>query len=249
MPVASYVRPLTLADALDALARPGAIVIGGGTRATRTLSPGPVTIVDLQALGFDRSEEAPDGTLILGATVTLRQLADDPAVPAAIRECARREAPSTLRSLSTVAGCVAVGDPESELLAALLVHDARVVLAGRDSARTVDLSVLLGDRQPLAGRIITAVAIRTGGVAAVARTGRTAADRAIVAAVARRTPTGALRLAVTGIGVAPLLIDPARDVTGALDRLSPPGDFRGSSGYRRMLAGVLTRRALEEVGA
>lgn len=39
------------------------------------------------------------------------------------------------------------------------------------------------------------------------------------------------------------------DLGGAVGRLRPQGGFRGSSEYRRMLAGVLARRALEEVGS
>ncbi len=249
MPVAAYVRPATLDDALDALAHPGAMVIGGGTKITRCPRSERATIVDLQSLGLDRIEEASDGTLTIGATVTLQQLADHAAVPAAIREAARREAPSVLRTLATVAGCVATADPDSVLLACLLVHDARITLAAAGGARTVELAALLADRGQLTGRVITAAAIELGGVTAAARTGRTPADRAIVAAVARRTPGGEVRVAVTGMGVGPVLVDLSGGLAASLDRLDPRSDFRGSADYRRTLARVLARRVLEEVRA
>ena len=243
-----YVRPLTLDEALESLSRADAVVIGGGTKVNPAATADPVMIVDLQALGLDRVEATADATVGIGATTTLQQLADEPAVPAAIRDAARREAPSAVRTLATVAGCVATADRESELLAALLVHEAAVTLAGRDRTDTVELRRLLADRALLTGRIITSLTIRTGGVSAIARTGRTNADRAIVAAAARRTPGGELRLAVTGVGTAPMPIDVSAGVAAELDGLDPAGDFRGSGEYRRMLAGVLARRALEEVG-
>jgi CO/xanthine dehydrogenase FAD-binding subunit len=243
--VSAYLRPATLDDALGCLGRPGAVVVGGGTMVNTAHTPNPVLIVDLQDLHIDAIERDGEDGLLIGATATFQRLADDASVPAAIREAARREEPSTLRTLATVGGLVATADPSSELLAALLVHDATVRLAGRDGVRSVDLAALLNDSQPLANRIITAVRVERGGVTAVARTARTRADRAIVAAIARRTTGGTRRLALTGVARTPLLVAPAQDVANGLD---PPGDYRGSAEYRRALVAVLARRALEGIG-
>ncbi|HXP22116.1 MAG TPA: FAD binding domain-containing protein [Streptosporangiaceae bacterium] len=243
--VSEYLRPATLSEALACLDRPGAVVIGGGTKVNAARPAGPVVVVDLQALPTGAVERDGADGLLIGATVTLQRLADDARVPAAIREAARREQPSTLRAMATVGGCVATADPSSELLAALLVHGGTVRLAGRDGEHDRSLAALLADRSPLAGRIITAVAVETGGVTAAARTARTPADRPIVAAVARRRPDGQRRLALTGVAAAPVLVTAERDAAGDLD---PPGDFRGSSEYRRAIAAVLTRRVLGEIG-
>ncbi len=243
--VSVYLRPGTLDEALGCLDRPGAVVVGGGTKVNPAKTREPVVIVDLQDLHLDGIERDGEDGLVIGATATLARLAADNGVPAAVREAARREEPSTLRAMATVGGVVATGDPSSELLAALLVHGALVRLTGRGGPAEIELGALLAGAGPLAGTIITAVRIETGGVTAVARTARTHADRAIVAAVARRTADGRRRLALCGVAATPVLVAAAQDVASQLD---PPGDFRGSAEYRRALAVVLAKRALAEVG-
>jgi CO/xanthine dehydrogenase FAD-binding subunit len=243
--VSAYLRPATLDDALACLGRPGAVVVGGGTIVNATRALEPVVVVDLQDLPIDAIEPDGEGGLLIGATATLQRIADDAGVPASIREAARREAPSTLRTLATVGGLVATADPSSELLATLLVHEGEVRLAGRDGAHAVTLAALLEDGRQLADKIITAVRVETGGATATARTARTRADRAIVAAIARRATDGQRRLALTGVAAMPLLVPATPDAAGDLD---PPGDYRGSAEYRRALAAVLARRVLEEIG-
>jgi CO/xanthine dehydrogenase FAD-binding subunit len=243
--VSAYLRPATLDNALAYLGRPGAVVVAGGTVVNAAHTLEPVLVVDLQDLHLDAIEPDGAGGLLIGATATFQRVADDTRVPAAIREAARREEPSTLRTLATAGGLVATADPSSELLAALLAHGGEVRLAGRDGVHVVELAALLEDTRQLTARIITAVRVETGGVTATARTARTRADRAIVAAVARRTANGKLRLALTGVARTPLLVAPTQDAANDLD---PPGDYRGSAGYRRALAVVLAKRVLEEIG-
>ncbi len=236
--VAGYLRPRTVDEALASLDGPGALVLAGGTRLNAEPTPGPVVLVDLQALELSGIEQLADGVVELGATTTLQAVADSALVPATIRDAARRAEPSTLRAAATIGGCVASGEPSSELLAALLVHDALVCLAGRTGEHTVSLAALLPDLQRLKGRIVMAVTIDTTGTSAAARCGRTRADRPIVAAVVRRTMNGEPRLALAGVAATPVL------VTSVDELAPPPGDHLGSSGYRRTLAATLAARAL-----
>lgn len=221
------------------LARPGAVVLAGGTRLNADPSDAPVEVVDLQDLHLDGVVHEAGDLLRVGAMLTLQQLADHPDVPAVVREAARRERPSTLRAQGTVGGCVATGSGESELLAALLAHEAVVLVDSTHGREAVALGTFLAG-PPLPGdRVVTAVSFRTAGTAAAARTARTPADTAIVAAVGR-VADGVRRVAVTGVGPRPVLVQPG-------DELHPAGDFRGSSEYRRALVDVLVARVVEEV--
>jgi probable selenate reductase FAD-binding subunit len=237
--VTAYWRPSSVAQAFELLERPGAVVLGGGTQ----LNPSPtavgVEVVDLQALHLDGIEAGPGDSLRIGAMTTLQELVDSDQVPAVVREAARREDPSTLRAQATVGGCIASGDAESELLAALLVYEAVVQVAGRQASEDVPLDVVLAGLPVARGHIVAAVTIQTTGTAAAARTARTPADRAIVAAVARAAPSGR-RTALTGVAATPILVQTA-------DGLDPVGDFRGSGEYRRALATTLLARVVEAI--
>lgn len=240
--VSEYVRPRTIGEALRLLGRDGsAMVIGGGTRLCMLAEPRTTRVVDLQALPL-ASIDVLGGTARIGATTTLQQIVDDVRLPPTIRDAARRERPATLRSIGTLGGCVATGHWESELLASLLVHDARVetIAPGREARLALE-HVL---REGPGGSIITGVVVATDGRSAAVRTGRTRADLPIVAAVARRSGAGRMHLALTGVATFPLLVDGIDGVAG----LVPPSDFRGSSEYRRHLALTLAARVLEEVG-
>jgi len=245
--VGAYWRPDTIQGALELLAEAGAVPIGGGTTVNAAPGAAPRIIVDLQALGLDGIRQSA-AAVSIGATATLQRIAEDPAVPALVRDAARREAPSTLRAAATLGGCVAAGHWESELLATMLAYAAALRLAGPDGERELSLEALLADRSPLAGRIIVSMGLTVGGVATAARTGRTAADRPIVAVVARRA-AGQIWLAASGVAATPVLAPRAgTDLAGWLARLDPPGDFRGSAEYRLALAATLADRALEATG-
>lgn len=236
--VTAYERPTSLEAALAALEQSHSVLVGGGTRLSAGTGAEPVVVVDLQAAGLGGVRPSGDDAVLIGAMTTLEDIAMSLALPAAVREAARRELPSSLRTLSTLGGCVASGDFESELLATLLVHKATVRLEAKSDTSVIPLAELLAEPGRLTGKIISSIEIELGGQGAVARVARMPADRAIVAAVARRDPQGTVLVAFSGVAGAPVLADDP-------DRLEPPGDFRGSSEYRKAMARILGNRARE----
>jgi CO/xanthine dehydrogenase FAD-binding subunit len=241
--ISRYHRPATLNEAVDLLARDGvtSIVVGGGTVVNATGETSDTEIVDVQVVCADAIEEV-DDRVIFGAMTRLQSLVDHPVVPSLLRELAHREGPNTLRNAATVGGTVASGDPDSELLAGLLVHEATVDIERREGSNTVSLVSLLSDPTALQGGIITSISVALGGTTASARTGRTPADVPIVAAVGRMTADGTL-LALTGVASSPIIV-----THDSINSLKPPADFRGTTDYRRTLARTLATRVLDQLG-
>ena len=235
----AYHRPSTLDEALDLLSSPGRVALGGGTTLNADREPSDLEAVDLQSLGLDAITATGDGQVRIGATATLDAVRRCDLLPDSLRELARLEQPSTLRTLATVGGLVAGGWAESLLLAGLLAHDARVELAGPASEYSLAELLAAGLRP---GSLITAVTVDPSGRTASARTGRTPADVPIVAAYGRRIE-GFVAVALTGVGDRPVLVD-VYDPTAGLE---PAGDFRGSREYRLHLAATLTARVMREL--
>ena len=224
------------------LGSPQRVALGGGTTLNSDREPSDLEAVDLQALGLD-AIVADGGRVRLGATATLDAVRRCELLGESLRELARAEQPSTLRTLATVGGLVAKASAESLLLAALLAHEAIVELAGPGDAGPTErglAELLAAGLAP--DSLITAVTVDPSGSTAVSRTARTPADVPIVGAYGRRTD-GSVAVALTGVADQPVLVD-GHDPTAGLD---PAGDFRGSREYRLHLAGTLTARVMQEL--
>jgi putative selenate reductase FAD-binding subunit len=241
--ITAYHRPQTLGEALALLHRTDArsVVLGGGTSVVARHYEVDTEVIDLQNLAMSGIEATTDGRLGIGALTTLADLAMSPLVPAVVREAAKREQPSTLRSLATIGGTVVDNGPESEFLAALLAFGATVTLQNLDGTQNRSLDDVLGDPSILHGAIVTGLAMEATGEAAVERTARTPQDVAIVCVVARKSAAG-LTIAASGVSHTVCVVT---DV----DALDPPGDFRGSGEYRKHLAVELVNRVLITLGA
>lgn len=235
--ISAYHRPTSIDGALALLHRPATrtVILAGGTSVVPMKQEQPTEVVDLQALGLAGVCVADDGRIVIGATTSLQDVADAPVLAAVLREAAKREQPSTLRSLATIGGAVVERSAESELLATLLAFDATLAFTNLNGTHERSLDDTLADPSVLHGAIVTALTVSVDGVASAARTGRTPHDTPIVSVVGRRRSDGSTVIAASGVADTPVLLaDPTS--------VEPPTDFRGSTDYRRHLAVELHAR-------
>jgi len=237
----AYHRPDTVEDVVALLNDNSHWPLAGGTVLNGDDDPTPVTMVDLQGCGLG-GIGGDAGRLRLGAMTTLHDMLNDDRIPTGLAGAAQAELPSTLRTLATVGGTAATADPDSVLIAALLVHGARVELVGPGGSGMMPLDELLKVGIAV-GHVITAVEVDPSGDCVRQSTARTPSDTPIVSATARNGGDG-VRLALTGMATYPVLADPLDPTAG----LEPISDFRGSADYRRTLAEVLAKRAVNAVG-
>lgn len=239
--ITEYHRPATLDEAVALIATPGAqVIVEGASLAASTRTDADV-VVDLQSLDLDGIVGS-DEVVQIGSMVTLATLATSTLVPPIIADLARREEPSSIRTMATVGGVIATNDAESELLAGLVAYNASMTVARADATEVHPLETVLVDPRVTEGSIIIDISIETRGIAAAHRTGRTPMDRPIVLVVGHKGPDGHIRLAVTGVEEYVVAVSPGQ--TGELD---PPSDFRGTSEYRASLVNVLTKRVLADL--
>lgn len=130
-------RSLDEAVALRA-AHPDATLLAGGTDVMVFLEAGtlaPTSIIDLWGCAELRGISA-DGRRI-GALSTWTDLARHPALPEALRECARTVGAVQIQNRGTVGGNIANASPAGDSLPMWLALDATFVLAGPNGLRRV----------------------------------------------------------------------------------------------------------------
>jgi carbon-monoxide dehydrogenase medium subunit len=205
--------------------------------------------------------------LAVGALTTHEELHFDELL---LRECpllahtAGEIGDPQVRHMGTIGGSVAHADPASDLPTVLLALDAELVVHGPGGDRTLPASGFwkgifeseLGPQD-----LLTEIRVpKTGGAGwSYQKFNPRAQDWAIVGVAAVRRNGGAA-VALTNMGETPLRASaveqavaggagPADAAEQALEGTNPPEDALASADYRRHLAKVLVRRALEEAGS
>ena len=234
----------------------------------------PSVLVDIDRLS-DLAYVREDGDSVeVGSLSRMQDLTEDPVLlqhnPLLAYVCGQVGDPQ-VRHRGTIGGSVAHGDPASDPPTALLALDAQLVLHGSGGDRTVaagDFFKGLFETAIQPTEVLTAIRVpklAPGTGWSYQKFHRRAIDWAVVgvAAIVERNNGGISRAAVglTSMGMTPLRAagvesalagaDASPDVLAAAadhaaDNTSPPTDTNGSEEYRRELAKVLTRRALEE---
>lgn len=279
MPAADveFSAPATLAEALAELAAGAdALALGGGTSVGLLLKNEliePDRIVWLARIPELRSiETGPGGDLVIGAAVTLREIAASPLVrrdhPALARAAGQVGNPR-VRAVATLGGALAHSDARQDVPPVLCALDARVRIAARPGRREVPaagfhtgvMETVLAPGELITDVVIPAVANRT---AAYARfTPGSAEDYPAVsaaAAVTRGEDGRVIRAVVCagGAGPVPLLVSGATELLGpepgepqieAVARAAgaaarPAADQRGSVRYKKAMAAEWSARVL-----
>ena len=190
-----------------------------------------------------------------------------------IGETYRHVASVKIRNMATIGGGLSHGDPNQDPPPSLIALGASVVLSSASGQRTVPMDEFFTDyfeTDIRDGEIVTELEVplpspKSGG-AFIKFLPRTADDYATVSAAAvvtlenggkdcrdvrvalgsvATTPIRARKVeeALRGQELTPSLLREAADLVQ--DEVDPLDDFRGSSGYKRQMAQVFARRALE----
>ncbi len=143
-----YVRPGTVAEALDLLAEYGADahILAGGTDlviALRGRQVDPKIIIDLKYISeLDPEVRIKDGVLRLSATTVMTDVEENVDVQhhfPALAEAARWVGSVQIRNRATVVGNICNASPAADTAPPLLVYGASIQAVGPGGARTIPL--------------------------------------------------------------------------------------------------------------
>jgi aerobic carbon-monoxide dehydrogenase medium subunit len=270
-----YVAPDSLDGAMRALAEGGedAKVLAGGHSLLPLMKlrlAAPTLLVDLRKVPGLRGVQREDGSFRVGAMTRHADLQVDKSL-GVVADAASLIADQQVRNRGTIGGSLAHGDPASDLPTVVLALDGSVTVAGPGGTREVAASELFIDYLTTAvgpGEILTEIRLPAmdGWGHGYEKFNRRAEDWAMVGVVAlvKRAADGScedVRIGLTHMGSTPLrataveqaLRGQGLDAQGianaaeqAAEGTDPPGDLNATPDYKRHLARVLTRRALEQ---
>jgi carbon-monoxide dehydrogenase medium subunit len=269
-----YAAPESLDDAIAALRDGGeeAKLLAGGHSLLPLMKlrlAFPTLLVDLRRVPGLTGIEREDGAFRVGAMTTHHQVATGGLGLASA--AAATIADQQVRNRGTIGGSLAHGDTASDLPAVLLACEGEVTARGAGGVRTIAASELFQDyltTSLAADEVLTGVRLPAmdGYGFAYEKFNRRREDWAMVGvcALVKKAGDGScedVRIGLTHMGPTPLRARAAEDALrgGGLDADSiaraaeqaaegtnPPGDLNATADYKRHLARVLTRRALEE---
>ncbi len=267
-----YSKPTSLADALSQLADGSAKVLAGGMSLIPMMKlrlAVPEKLVDLSGVpGLDGISES-GGAIRIGAMATHYAIETSPVLRGKcplLAETAANIGDVQIRNTGTIGGASAHADPSADYPAALLALEAKFTIVSQKGSRTVDVKDLFVDAlstslepgeliqelqvpvddtgvgtcykkvfQPASGYATVGIAVRvrrTAGKITFARVGVTG-----LASKAFRGEAVEAAL-IAGKSVA----DSAALVTNGVDANT---DIHASADYRKHLARVATKRAIE----
>jgi carbon-monoxide dehydrogenase medium subunit len=266
-----YQRAQTVEEAVGLLTHAGedAKLLAGGHSLLPLMKlrlAAPSVLIDIGRLA-DLSYVRADGDrIVIGALTRHRDLETSEVLGAQVpllAHVAGQVGDPQVRHRGTIGGSVAHGDPASDLPAACLALGATFTAVGTQGERTIAATDFFRgflETALQADEVLTEISVpRMDGAGwSFQKFNRRAQDWAIVgvAAVTGDRPG----IALINMGPVPLRAgaveaavasgaSPTEAAAHAAEGLDPPGDLNASPEYRRHLAQVLVRRALEEAAS
>jgi aerobic carbon-monoxide dehydrogenase medium subunit len=267
-----YVAPESLDEALSALQGEDAKVLAGGHSLLPLMKlrlAAPSLLVDLRRVPGLTGIQREDGMVRIGAMTTHVAVAQ--AGLGLASTAAGTIADPQVRNRGTLGGSLAHGDPASDMPAVLLASEGSVTIRGASGQREVSAADLFEDFLTTAvgdGEILTEVRLPTmdGYGFGYEKFNRRAEDWAMVAvcALVKKAGDGScedVRIGLTHMSSTPLRATAAEQALRggplgadaiaaaaeqAAEGTDPPADLNASAEYKRHLARVLCRRALEQ---
>lgn len=259
-----YERATSVDDAVQKLARHGeeAKVLAGGhslipLMRLRLSQPGALVDINrVTELNYIRPE---NGHVHIGALTRHVELANSSVVREKLpllAEMASEVGDNQVRNMGTIGGVLAHADPAGDYPTLALMLDAEVVT----NKRTISAKEFFQDifTTPLEGDEIVCEVVfpAEAGPHKYIKFRRRLFDWAIVGAAAQRTDRG-WRIGLTNVGPTPIRATGMEQALGqgaspgeaserAADGLNPSPDVRSTPEYKKHLAKVLSRRAVEQ---
>jgi carbon-monoxide dehydrogenase medium subunit len=233
----------------------------------------PRLLVDINGIAGLAGVRERNGGVAVGALTRHRTLETSDVVRRhfpVLGEAMGHVAHLAVRNRGTIGGSLAHADPAAELPALCLLLDARLEATGANGARTIaagdffvaPLTTSLGEDEILTGILLPALPPATGW--GFEEFSRRHGDFAVAGAAATITvadgKVAEARLALMGVAPTPIRARAAEALlagrkidraaaeaaaAAARDAADPTTDLHASADYRRHLAGVLSRRAIE----
>jgi aerobic carbon-monoxide dehydrogenase medium subunit len=275
-PEFEYAAPESLEDALRALAEGGedAKILAGGHSLLPLMKlrlAAPTLLVDLRKVPGLRGAQRENGQWRIGAMTRHADLQDN-ADLGVVAKAASLIADQQVRNRGTIGGSIAHGDPASDLPTVVLALEATMtVVAQGGGTREVKAAEMFQDYLTTAvgpGEIVTEIRLPStdGWGWGYQKFNRRAEDWAMVGVVAlvKKGGDGScedVRIGLTHMASTPVRATAvenalrgqgldAQSIASAAEQAAegtdPPGDLNATPDYKRHLARVLTRRALEQ---
>jgi len=268
-----YVRADSVESALSALAGGGedAKLLAGGHSLLPLMKlrlAAPTLLVDIGGIEELRGVRRDNGSWRIGALTTHATLQDSEEL-GVVAKAAAQIADQQVRNRGTIGGSLAHGDPASDLPGVVLALDGSVTARGAGGEREIAAADLFQDYLTTTldpGEVLTSVSVPAmdGYGWGYEKFTRRAEDWAMVGVVALVKASGGVcedvRIGLTHMASTPLRATAAEEALRggpldaeriaaaaghAADGTEPPGDANATPDYKRHLARVLTRRALE----